>query len=186
MKFQREGLDVDYIETFLGEADSKIVFEECSKLAWKGTRRENITFSRVASTYTVSYSGRTYSRITRSWSEFPIVEVLVDLVQKFTGKTYNYCAIMRYPSGSVGIHTHRDKEMIPGTTICGFSVGASRTLVFHPPSRISSDDVKIKLGNGSLYVMNPPTNDRWTHEIPVEADVTGVRFSLTFRDMKLT
>ena len=36
-------------------------------------------------------------------------------------------------------------------------------------------------GHGDLLAMDPPTNDRWTHSVPVRKGVKAPRLNLTFR-----
>jgi alkylated DNA repair dioxygenase AlkB len=112
------------------------------------------------------------------WTEIPILSKLRDIVQKLTSSEYTYCVVQYYPSGKVGINPHKDKEMIPGSTICGLSVGQNRTL------RMSRNgkNIDLDLLSGSLYVLYPPTNDYWTHSI-LKDDSIHPRISLTFRTL---
>lgn len=113
-----------------------------------------------------------------SWDQLPLLIPLRDLLTRLTGETYKSCIIQRYPSGRVGIKPHRDKGLSIGSTICGFSFGATRMLVMR---RYGHEPITIPLYPGSLYILHPPTNDHWTHSIDLD-DTTEPRYSLTFRN----
>ena len=112
--------------------------------------------------------------------DYPVEEWTPELAAiKHTVDTV--CAIQYYPHGEVGINAHRDKEMKSETKICGLSLGVTRTLSIMRGSK----QYQLPLYHGSLYVFNPPTNDYWAHEIPVESEVTLPRLSLTFRNYEI-
>ena len=148
-------------------------------------RRSNCIYGDTGLIYTTEYGGYggkpkvTLNRAALDWQQLPLLIPLRDLVSGLTGEKYNFCIIQRYPSGRVGIDPHRDKEMVPGTTICGFSFGATRTLTLRHRSRPS---ISIPLYSGSLYILHPPTNDYWTHSIDKDNTIDP-RYSLTFRNV---
>lgn len=103
---------------------------------------------------------------------------LKKIIEKETKDTYTCCVIMRYPHGKIGIGKHKDKEMIAGTTIAGLSLGSTRSFEF----TYGTKKHLLKLLSGSLYVMKPPTNTFWTHEIKQDIKIDQARISLTFRN----
>jgi alkylated DNA repair dioxygenase AlkB len=204
MHYQSRSLNVCFLPQFLEVDLSFKIFDLCQELPWtydQKHRRSNLTFGDPDLVYSVSFGDRSYCRTVRPWSEFPILEDLKGIVESSIEKIevggsktkFNCCAIMRYPNNKIGIKRHRDKEMTTGTTICGLSFGATRTLKLYPPSyEKDSSDISLTLIPGSLYAMFPPTNDCWTHEIPPATfpsdavpDTNEVRYSLTFRDMPI-
>lgn len=145
------------------------------KLEWKKGRRSNFTFGDKGLVYEVKFSQKTVQREAIPWD--PELVKIRDLVSKLTSEKFTICVVMRYPTGKVGINPHRDKEMKHGTMIAGVSLGETRTLVV---SRGKTSH-EWELPTGSLYVLKPPTNDYWSHEIPKDATINA-RISLTFRN----
>lgn len=137
------------------------------------------TFFGSIPVYTVTYFGKTAHRKVHSWDTIPGLSGIKEYIEGICGQKFTVCALQYYKNGNVGINPHRDKEMIKGTKIAGLTFGQERTLVM--TSCDGSKQLDVKLNNGSLYVMNPPTNDRWTHCIPKD-DSTKPRISLTFRN----
>ncbi|GBM88986.1 DNA oxidative demethylase ALKBH2, partial [Araneus ventricosus] len=111
----------------------------------------------------------------------PILTKILNEANKFLKEgSFNYVLINRYKDGydKIGSHKDNEKDMDPESAIVTFSFGAERTMIFKKPN---FDSVKIPLKNGSVLVMNPPTNEFWFHEIPREKNIKDVRISLTFR-----
>lgn len=111
----------------------------------------------------------------------PILTKILNEANKFLKEgSFNYVLINRYKDGydKIGSHKDNEKDMDPDSAIVTFSFGAERTMIFKRPN---FDSVKIPLKNGSVLVMNPPTNEFWFHEIPREKNIKDVRISLTFR-----
>ena len=100
------------------------------------------------------------------------------MVEDVIGEKMTVCAIQCYPNGPIEIKKHYDKEMKFGTKICGISLGSQRKLEL---SRFEKTH-ELQLPHGSLYVLNPPTNNNWMHAIPPQPEVHGARISLTFRN----
>lgn len=153
--------------------------------------RSSVLFGDTGLIYRVTYRGNTSERKVHSWDTIHALPQLKSLVENITNQTYTVCVIQRYPSGKVGISPHKDKEMVLGTRISGLSLGATRTISFLKPSPIwtgkptydtTVEPINITLTSGSLYVMNPPTNQKWLHSIVQEPAIKESRISLTFRD----
>lgn len=147
-------------------------------------KRENVTFGKAGTSYTVTFhnTGKTVTRHATDWSG-TVFERVSDLVCSPMGSC-DYVVVQRYPSGHIGIGKHKDNEM-EGRTIIGLSIGATRTLVMHPPpweAKTGQKPIAIPLPDNSVYEIRPPTNRYWMHEIPLDPNSTGVRYSLTFRN----
>ena len=111
----------------------------------------------------------------------PILMELFKEASKLLKKgSFNYVLINRYKDGNdkIGSHKDNEKDMHPFSPIVTFSFGAERTMIFKRPN---FDSIKVPLKNGSVLVMNPPTNKFWYHEIPRETKIKDVRIILTFR-----
>ena len=101
-------------------------------------------------------------------------------MEKICGQQFEMCLIQYYRSGKIGIVPHRDNVLKKNIAIVGLSLGQTRTLV--NAAYEGKREIRTELVDGSLYVMNPPTNDRWTHSIPIDERAKKPRISLTFRN----
>jgi hypothetical protein len=183
IEYRDRNFNLDLYLGFLTPEEAKSVFETIEvDTEWTqprcGWKRRNVTYGDGGLTYAVNFpGGKTAKRVAAEWPSYiiPIKEQVEDLINQ----KCNICVLQEYPSGKVGIKPHRDKEMTPGTTIAGVSIGEERILVMGTWS--NPDAYSIPLPSGSLYVLNPPTNDGWSHSIKRDGS-TGVRYSLTFRN----
>ena len=96
----------------------------------------------------------------------------------------NSCVANYYCDGSIALGPHKDKtlDLEPGSSILLVSLGAPRVLVLR---RAEEDaEQRITLRHGSLFILGPRTNKKWTHAIPAVADASGgARLSLTLRNV---
>ena len=179
-------------------------FQNYSDEDRSGKKRSAVLVGDPNVSYHVSYGGYkgrplvSFSRTPISWDLFPEVFALKEIIEPVSKSTFNVCVIQRYPNGKVGIAPHRDKEIVQGLSdakqdeekimsgkIVGFSIGATRILRLTPPSFLTNCQfIDIPLTSGSLYQINPPTNQYWLHSIEKDPQITEVRYSLTFRYVK--
>jgi len=180
--FVDDKFELDFYEKFLPKGEVNDLLKELKTIIPPtGNRRNGKIFGDPGLVYTVNYFGITSNRPTTVWPDS--FAKIRDRITKETGQVYTICALQMYPNGSCGINPHRDKEMIPGTMICGLSVGCTRKLVMTKgyPDRDNYKEFDLDLNSGSLYIFKPPTNDYWAHSIKKDSS-TGVRYSLTFRN----
>lgn len=180
-QYKRNELDVDLYPNLLTPELAYAWYQYLESILPHQNRRTSALFGNEGMIYKVRYQNLDSERHVLPWNYLPALPELKGLIERITDQTYTVCAIQRYPNGNVGINPHQDREMVFGTRIAGLSLGATRTITF---SRNHYDDVSIKLPSGSLYVMNPPTNQKWLHSIIKESNITEPRFSLTFRDYR--
>jgi hypothetical protein len=187
---KRPGLSVGFSQSFLNEKMAGDVFDFCKNLHWKPnseSRMSNITFGEKGLVYVVKFKENTVYRTTIPWENYEIIMSLKKMVEELTGETaphgYNYCVIMKYANNDVIIKPHRDKEMVHGTSICGISVGSTRSLKLTPTYNKYNGSMLCELTHGSLYCLLPPTNDNYLHEILPGGRKNEVRYSLTFRNV---
>jgi len=183
VRYRRPGLVLDLYDAFIPESESYELYESImKKCAWSRplttSRRSNATYGDEGLVYEIHWYGKTTKRSAICWEAMPELIPIRDRLELITEQKYNFCVIQYYPNGKIGINPHRDKEMKPGTTICGISLGARRTL------RMNKYGINIDIGlpSGSLYLFHPPTNDRWSHSIASELLIPEGRISLTFRN----
>lgn len=184
--YRYERCNIDFYPHFISENGSARLFKYLEdNVLWNRSiapgRRVQQNYGDPGISYTVTFRDNTIVRVCKPW--LPILEKVRDAVTAVTGQPYNYCVVQRYPNGKVGINPHRDKEMDPNTAIAGISLGATRRLIMSPPcyNRVDKTSIIMPLNSGSLYVLNPPTNNYWTHCIEKDGDIEDVRISLTFR-----
>lgn len=192
-KYADTGLNLDFYPRLYTESDSQLIYDMLEKeVAWlkpiTSGRRSNQIYGDDGLVYEVKFSGyrgnakalppgpgATTRRKAQPWT--PLLAQIRDDIAAITGAKYTICVVQRYPNGSVGINPHKDKEMLAGTTIAGLSFGSTRTLVMARGEKA----LRLDLGPGSMYVLNPPTNDYWSHAIEKSTE-TRPRISLTFRN----
>lgn len=189
-QYVRDNLNVDFYPSLLNKELSDLWFTYLLQYIPVTGRRKATLFGDDNLIYTVTYNGETSHRPVLSWLSIPGLLELKNLIEALTKERITVCILQCYPDNNVGINPHRDKEMGPGTKICGLSLGATRTLSL---TRSGHEPLNISLPSGSLYIMNPPTNDKWLHSIPKVSETLkrkqinpqdNIRFSLTFRNYK--
>lgn len=180
-QYKRNDLDVDLYPSLLTPDLATAWYIYLDSIIPKSNNRSSLLFGNEGLIYRVTYRDVTTEREVIPWSDIPALPELKSLVDNITNQTSTVCVIQRYNDGKVGINPHRDKEMVFGTRIAGLSLGAKRTLQL---TRAHHEPVSISLPSGSLYVMNPPTNQKWLHSIVKEPKIKDTRFSLTFRDYR--
>ncbi len=167
--------NVSFDENFIDESLSNLLLEHCHLLFDNQYSRSTLIFGDEGLVYTTSYTKAL------NWSLFPELLIVKQQLETINDEIYNFCAIMCYPNGEAVIKKHRDKEIPPGSQICGLSLGATRQLKLSP-IRSSYLPIILNLTHGSLYCLFPPTNDHWLHEI-LPSDTCEPRYSLTFRNI---
>ena len=181
-KYRNRNLKLDYYDHYIDPIFSENMFKYFEKnTPWRNNfeRRTNVTYGDPGLIYEIDFGNGKVRRKALDWT--PELTYLRDLISQTTNQKYNICVVQRYPNFNISINPHRDKEMTPGTTVCGLSFGATRTLRMSK----NKEDIDIKLGSGSLYILYPPTNDYWSHSIlkePQNMDQNKIRISLTFRN----
>lgn len=175
-------LNITYDEYFIDQEFADKLLDKCNILfKSKDNRRSSMILGDKGLVYTVAYQGKSSMTFAKDWSIFPDLLIVKEKLEKITGETYNFCAIMSYPNGSIVIKKHRDKEMVSGSQICGISLGCTRRFQL-TPIKSNTDSIILNLNHGSLYCLLPPTNDHWLHEI-LPDNTEEARYSLTFRNV---
>lgn len=189
ISYERIQLNIDYYPRFLNPVEATNILTQISQafnLSQNPThKRTTYIYGQAGLIYNIDFKGIRLTRPAIDWKTQPLLLSLRDQITAVTGQCANFCVIQYYPSGKIGIPPHRDKEVTPGTSICGLSLGSSRTLHLDSPTWWKSSQpqdkrLSLNLCHGSLYVLNPPTNDCWAHSID-QSDFVGPRLSLTFR-----
>lgn len=180
-QYIRPELDVDLYPNLLTYELAQNWYEYLDAVLPHVNKRNSTLFGDDGIIYKVRYQYFDTEKYVLPWSHLPALPELKTLIERVTNQKYTVCAIQRYPNGNIGINPHQDREMVSGTRIAGLSLGATRTISF---THNYFNHVDIPLPSGSLYVMNPPTNQKWLHSIIKDPNITHPRFSLTFRDYR--
>ena len=110
---------------------------------------------------------KSWNHNTQEYIECIVIKNIKHLIQKYTGKKFNFVVITRYADGTDKVGAHRDREMNQedDPTIVGVSLGAVRPIIFAPYHFIPEETSKRivwELEHGSMYIIKPPTNVFWT------------------------
>lgn len=125
-----------------------------------------------------------------SWT--PNVLKVKEQIEELVGQKLNHALVQLYRDGRDFIGEHSDKtlDILMGSNIINYSVGASRTMVLkHKETGVKQ---RLILAHNSLLVMGWKTNREWMHAIrmdkrlhcekrPDELAFDERRISLTFR-----
>ena len=143
--------------------------------------KEIITKRKVA-WYAEKPFSYTYSKVTKNaklWTES--LKQIKEVVEKFSGETYNSCLLNLYHSGEEGMAWHSDgeKDLVKNGAIASVSFGAERKFAFK--HKESKEKVEVWLESGSLLVMKGETQQNWLHRLPPTKKIQSPRINLTFR-----
>ncbi|XP_022110522.1 DNA oxidative demethylase ALKBH2-like [Acanthaster planci] len=199
-KLSAEKLDCDYLQLYAKRKANEL-FDACERELeyftgdltrvqvygkWHSIPRKQVAHGDSGLTY--KYSGVTVPA--KPWT--PLLQRIRDRIEEVTGQRFNFVLINRYKDGTDYMGEHRDdeKELVQTSPIASLSLGQQRDFVFrHGDSRGKNakrnlPPIRLELENGSLLVMNYPTNVYWYHSLPVRKKVVGIRINMTFRCLK--
>lgn len=175
MKISESKLDLDLFENYINEETSELLKRhiiENTGLQIKQNMRSSLVFGEIKSYYLPYYG---IEKKVLPWD--PIIKDISDNLESLTGQKYHVCVIQYYPNGNVGINPHRDKEMSPNTIITSLSLGSTRNMQFSHQNK----EINVELKQGSILLINPPTNNVWKHSISKDSSAEP-RISLIFRN----
>lgn len=187
--FSKDG-EVTYFKEFYSASRSQQLFEEllnglswqCDELLMFGKR---ITTTRKVAWVADQGLSYTYSGIKKNpqaWST-SLLEIKRDL-ESFCGHQFNSCLLNLYHGGAEGMSWHSDdeKELDPNAPIASLSFGGKRKFSFR--HKKDNDQFSIHLEDGSLLLMQPPTQRFWQHALLKTKVPIAPRINLTFRKIK--
>jgi uncharacterized protein (DUF924 family)/Ran GTPase-activating protein (RanGAP) involved in mRNA processing and transport len=116
-------------------------------------------------------------------NHFPELKALQEKINQKTGYKFNHSVVLIYRDGTDCIGFHKDKtlDLEPDTPIVSISLGQPRSYLLRDQIRNPTQTQRLILGNGSLLLLGPRTNESWYHSIPSDPMVTSPRISITFR-----
>ena len=140
---------------------------------------------RLAAWYSKTLQSYVYSGI--KVAAHPYTNLITELnntVERATGFQFNSVLINLYRDGSDSVSWHADDEPSLGCsiTIASLSFGVSRDFQLKRKDG-QGKTITIVLENGSLLLMQHPTQRYWLHQIPKRQKIGDERINLTFRQL---
>lgn len=192
-------LNIYYTNNFIDKEDCKIIFKILEKRLKYNSAEESKVLIRgkyieIPRTQTAYGNPGTYYKFAgntvyaKDWFEDgPVEKILRKINHKleiYSGTKFNFVLVNRYENGDqyIGFHSDDEKDLGDYPQIAGVSFGATRQMYFQN-KRTNTTDLKIDLEEGSVILMNYPTNIYWKHSIPKTSKKIGPRISLTYRKM---
>lgn len=139
------------------------------KVAWVGDAGCSYTYSGV-------------KKFPQAWT--PALLEIKQKVEALAQHTFNSCLLNLYHDGSEGMGWHSDdeKELEQAAPIASVSFGGERKFAFkHKFDRTSAS---LTLANGSVLLMQAPTQQYWQHSLTKTKRLVAPRINLTFRTIR--
>ena len=130
----------------------------------------------------------TYTGVKLKPLESPIwLNVLKAKVQTITGNQYNSVLINKYRNGDDYVSYHQDNEPELGRNpvIASLSFGSSRKFTLRSLAD-KNKKVEIELSHGDLLLMGQNIQYNWEHQLKKSTKSDGIRYNLTFRNIKMS
>ena len=112
----------------------------------------------------------------------PNLSALRELLHEQLGVRFNSLLLNRYRNGAdrMGWHADDEPELDDRAPIASLSLGVARDLRFRHRQGVEPA-FAVRLEDGDLLLMDPPTQHHWQHALPPRARVVAERLNLTFR-----
>ena len=123
------------------------------------------------------------------FEKFPTIQKLLDRLNQCDSLKLNSVLVSCLPDGRSNLRLHNDAEDTMDSTqpIVVLSVGATRAVDFMGAYQKSGDRPLLTVTplSGTVYSMLPGCQDYFKHRILADKSVRGIRYSLSFRCMKV-
>ena len=105
-------------------------------------------------------------------------------LESLTHSTFNSCLLNLYHDGDEGMGWHSDdeKELDSAAPIASVSLGGTRKFAFK--HKLDKTSVSLFLEDGSVLLMQPPTQEFWQHSLTKTKRAVAPRINLTFRAIR--
>ena len=105
-------------------------------------------------------------------------------LESLTHSTFNSCLLNLYHDGDEGMGWHSDdeKELDSAAPIASVSLGGARKFAFK--HKLDKTSVSLFLEDGSVLLMQPPTQEFWQHSLTKTKRAVAPRINLTFRAIR--
>tara|TARA_Y100000590_G_C15744805_1_gene1021557 strand:+ start:1200 stop:1775 length:576 start_codon:yes stop_codon:yes gene_type:complete len=167
----------ELLDNCVREIDDKLNINPKFKLFGK-----ECTMHRAIAFFSNESKGYYYSK--KLEKSKPLTTSLINLLQiinSIFNSDFNGILVNRYENGFDYISQHSDSEIGIASSIgvVALSYGATRT--FKLVNKKTKEITKIPMEPYKILQMAGNFQEEFTHGIPIEKDVTGVRYSFTFR-----
>ncbi|MCX2740414.1 alpha-ketoglutarate-dependent dioxygenase AlkB family protein [Pontibacter anaerobius] len=181
--------DVYFAPDFIPSPESDVYFERLMrKVNWQQESIKMFGRELPMPRLTAWYGDKSYTYSGLQNKPQPWLPVLLELRQKVeqaTGHKYNSVLLNLYRTGqdSMGWHADDEPELGPQPSIASLSLGGERRFAFKHRTRKDLKSVPLILSDGSLLLMQGPTQHHWLHQVPKTPKTVQPRINLTFRDV---
>jgi alkylated DNA repair dioxygenase AlkB len=105
-------------------------------------------------------------------------------LESLTHSAFNSCLLNLYHDGDEGMGWHSDdeKELDSAAPIASVSLGGARKFAFK--HKLDKNTVSLFLEDGSVLLMQPPTQEFWQHSLTKTKRAVAPRINLTFRAIR--
>jgi len=105
-------------------------------------------------------------------------------LESLTHSAFNSCLLNLYHDGDEGMGWHSDdeKELDSAAPIASVSLGGARKFAFK--HKLDKTNVSLFLEDGSVLLMQPPTQEFWQHSLTKTKRAVAPRINLTFRAIR--
>lgn len=181
---------VDYMPEFFSEPESSLIFDQLLRsLDWQSD--QIMMFGKLITTKRkVAWVGDpdcsyTYSGVKKNpqtWTSDLLK--IKESIEKLSDSSFNSCLLNLYHGGDEGMGWHSDdeKELDAQSSIVSVSFGANRKFSFR--HKLDKEKISLTLESGSVLMMQPPTQEYWSHSLLTTKVATLPRINLTFRSIK--
>lgn len=186
------GASVQYYPHFIAPEKAAALFAKFQNFPWKvrhaaygGTKNYKLNRSTCA-------FGDPGVKAPQIWGDDLTVELwtpemleLRNAISTLTGYNFNICLCNKYQNGKQTIGYHADNEERGSIScIASISLGTPRKFLFK--CNETGVVTELVLGNGSLLIMGPGTQENYKHTVPRDDSLCGneyndERINLTFR-----
>jgi putative IMPACT (imprinted ancient) family translation regulator len=134
--------------------------------------------------YPGNYFGTEWTTFSWSPTSLRLKEAVEEKLRPLVHQTMNHCVTNYYRDGKdfIAHHSDKDLDLNRDGVIVSLSLGAERTLELKRRAE-PRDVIRVPLPHRSMLVLGPYTNREWTHAILPNVESTGVRLSLTLREV---
>lgn len=139
------------------------------KVAWVGDAGCSYTYSGV-------------KKFPQAWTA-DLLHIKHNL-ESLTHSAFNSCLLNLYHDGDEGMGWHSDdeKELDSAAPIASVSLGGTRKFAFK--HKLDKTSVSLFLEDGSVLLMQPPTQEFWQHSLTKTKRPVAPRINLTFRAIR--
>jgi alkylated DNA repair dioxygenase AlkB len=140
------------------------------KVAWVGDEGCSYTYSCI-------------KKEPQAWT--PELFKIKNKLEEIAQWKFNSCLLNLYHDGSEGMGWHSDDEpeLVQAAPIASLSLGAVRKFSFK--HKTDKTNASLMLENGSVLLMQAPTQIFWNHSLSKTTRPIGPRMNLTFRAIQV-